>query len=147
MYRKVLLPLDGSERAECALTHVRMLAKAGLVGEVLLLHIVEIPADWLTENTDLMDLLQKMILRGEEYLAAIQADLEKEGIKATSELMEGRADETIIDYAKGHGVNLLVIASHGHTGIKHWVFGSVALRVLHDAPVPVLLIRPEPHRM
>jgi nucleotide-binding universal stress UspA family protein len=57
--------------------------------------------------------------------------------------MVGRADQTIIHFAKSNAVDLIIIASHGYTGMKQWVFGSVALRVLHDAECPVLLIKPE----
>jgi len=58
-------------------------------------------------------------------------------------LLEGSPAQSIVSYAAQNGVNLIIIATHGYTGMKQVMLGSVALRVLHDAHVPVLLIRPE----
>jgi nucleotide-binding universal stress UspA family protein len=145
MYKKVLVPLDGSKLAEATLPHVKGLAKAGLIEEVTLLYVVEIPSSWVTEHTDLIEMQQQQLLRGNEYIGEIQSQLETEGIKTRSEVLVGRADQTIIQYTNQHMMDLLVISSHGHTGIKQWVFGSVALRMLHDSKSPVLLIRHEAH--
>ncbi len=143
MYEKILVPLDGSEIAECALTHTMKLAKAGLVGEVVLLGVVEINLSWGSESRDFANLQHQKFSNSEEYLARIQSQFEAQGLKANAEVMVGRADQTIIHFAKSNAVDLIVIASHGYTGMKQWVFGSVALRVLHDDECAVLLIKPD----
>ncbi len=143
MYRKVLIPLDGSELAECALPEVMNLARGGVVGEVVLLNVVDIPSLWVAEGLDIMKLKDALLEKSQEYLSDVQSRLSREGLNVSDVVMEGKAAQTIIDYARENAVDLMVLATHGYTGMKQLMFGSVALRVLHDARVPVLLIRPE----
>ena len=78
------------------------------------------------------------------YLADVVSRLEAEGIKVKTESIEdNRPAATIIDYAKKNDTDLIVISTHGYTGLKKMLLGSVAFKVLHEAQVPVLLIRPE----
>jgi len=142
MYEKVLVPLDGSELAECALPHVINLFKKGVVEEVILLQIVEIPSVLLEEGFDFIGLKTAQISKAQKYLTGIQSQLSAEGLNVKTEVLEGNTAHSIIEYAKRNDVQLLVIATHGYTGMKQLMFGSVALRILHDAHVPVLLIRP-----
>jgi len=143
MYPKVLVPLDGSELAESALPQVKNLAKGGYIGEVILLSVVEPPSLWLAENIDIFELRRLEFKRAQEYIQEIQSRLVSEGIHAKADVLEGRASQAIVDFANENAVDLIVIATHGYTGMKKLMFGSVALRVLHDAHAPVLLIRPE----
>ena len=143
MYEKVLVPLDGSKLAECTLPHVRKLAGLGAVKEVLLLSVVESASYWMTDAVDATQLQKDQMNAAKKYIDTVQSKLSAEGLKAKAEVLEGRASLAIVDYAKENNVDLIVIATHGYSGLKQWVFGSVALRVVHDAPAPVLLIRPE----
>jgi nucleotide-binding universal stress UspA family protein len=143
MYEKVLVPLDGSELAECVLPQVRNLAREGVVGEIILLNVVEVPSVWVAEGLDFISLKNSQIAAKQKYLAELQAKLSSEGMKVNAEVLEGETAHSISEYAKENHVDLIVIATHGYKGIKRVVFGSVAMRVLHDAHVPVLLIRPE----
>jgi nucleotide-binding universal stress UspA family protein len=147
MYSKVLVPLDGSELAECALPEVKNLAKGGYIGEVILLNVVEPPSLWLAENLDIFELKRLEFNRAQEYVRDIQSRLASEGIPARAEVFEGRASHAIVEFANENAVDLIVIATHGYTGMKKLMFGSVALRVLHDSHAPVLLIRPESCRI
>ena len=142
MFEKVLVPLDGSKLAECALPYLRNLAEGGKKGEVILLNVVEIPVTWI-EGIDFIAVKKANVERSTKYLSELKNQLEAEGMKVNAEVMEGGATEAIVDYAKEKGVDLIVIGTHGYTGMKRLMFGSVALRVLHDAHCPVLLIRPE----
>lgn len=146
MYRKVLVPLDGSELAECALPEVMKLARGGIVGEVILLNVVDIPSLWVAEGLDVMKLKNALLVKSQDYLSDVQSRLSREGLNVRDVVMEGKTAQTIIDYSRENAVDLLVLATHGYTGMKQLMFGSVALRVLHDARVPVLLIRPESRR-
>jgi nucleotide-binding universal stress UspA family protein len=139
--------LDGSELAECALPEVKKLARGGIIGEVLLLNVFEV--DFMGIPTthrrvvDINALRNAQLDKSQKYLEKIQAALRSEGIKVKTESQEGTPTQTIVNYADANDVDLIVIATHGYTGMKKLMFGSVALRVLHDSRVPVLLIRPE----
>ncbi len=143
MYQKVLIPLDGSKMAECVLPHVRNLAKAGLIGEIVLLNVVEIPSEWVIEGFDFVALKNAHFNEAQDYLARIEGAMSKDGFKVRSLILEGRIAEKIVDYSKENRIDLIAMTTQGYTGLKQVMFGSVALRVLHDAHAPILLIRPE----
>ena len=142
MYQKILVPLDGSELAECVLPHVKGLAAGCNIGEVVLLQVVEPPPAWAAEGIDLNAVESASIRLAKEYLPKVQSRLAAEGIKVSSEVIVGRAGETIIEFAKQNKVDLIAIATHGRSGISRWVFGSVADRVLRSSGVPMLVVRP-----
>lgn len=146
MYSKVLVPLDGSELAECALPEVIKLGQGGIVGEVVLMKVIDIDVFALPKtyerDFDFTPLLNAQRAESGKYLEGIQSRLQSARIQVRTELLEGRPAEKIVDYARNHAMDLIVIATHGYSGMKRLMFGSVALRVLHDAHVPVLLIRP-----
>jgi nucleotide-binding universal stress UspA family protein len=153
MYKKILVPLDGSELAECSLNHVKKLFRDGLAGEVVLLNavVVEIPwrdviarEDAHAKTFDYNAFIKAFMDKSRQYLAKVQARLASEGITVKTETIESnRPSQTIADYAQKNGMELIVIATHGYTGMKKMMLGSVALKVLHESNVPVLLIRPE----
>ena len=147
MYQKVLVPLDGSELAECALDHVRVMVKGGLAGEVTLLKVVkiDIPADALYgANFDINAMRGSLFASARKYLAGVESRLNAEGIAVKKEVIEAtRPAGAITEYARKNSIAMIVIATHGYTGMKKLMLGSVALSVLHDSHVPVLLIRPE----
>jgi len=142
---KILVPLDGSELAECALSHVKNLVKKDPASEVTLLNVVKV--EILPQATGVIDInaiRAELFTESRKYLAGVESRIASEGIKVKTESLEGyRPSETISDYAQKDNMDLIVIASHGYTGLKKLMFGSVALGILHDAHVPVLLIRPE----
>ncbi len=151
MYQKALVPLDGSALAECVHTHIKQLAKEGLVKEVTLLNVVTFDIPWggeYPERIDLNAIREPLFAASRKYLAEIKGRLEAEGVKVTAASVEGnRPAETITDYARDKGMDVIVIATHGYTGMKKLLLGSVAFGVLHASPVPVLLIRPESCRL
>jgi nucleotide-binding universal stress UspA family protein len=144
MYRKALVPLDGSELAECALHEALKLARGGFVEEVVILSVVDVPSVLFAgmESFAVVDMKNGMCERTREYLARIASDLAASGITVKTALGEGEAARTIIDYATENVVDLIVIATHGYTGFKQWLLGSIARKVLERSPAPVLLIRP-----
>lgn len=143
MYQKVLVPLDGSELAECALTEVKKLMEGGLIREVVLLSVIVIPTLNVGEGIDFSMLRKSAIERMQSYLDGVPSKIAQKGVEITTAILEGNAAETIIDYVKKHAVDLIAIATHGYSGMKKLMFGSVALQVLHDSHVPILLIRPD----
>lgn len=153
MYKRVLVPLDGSELAECALPHVKNLANAGCIGEMVLIRVVEmdIPLDYsnlfdgvVGHEFDFSAYWNDLLDKSQKYLESVLSQLSWEGMKAETVVVKGgKPAQAIITYTQNNGIDLIVIATHGYTGLKKLVFGSVALNVLHDSHVPVLLVRPE----
>ena len=151
MYQKALVPLDGSPLAECVLSHIKNLAKEGFVKEITLLNVVKFDIPWggeYPERIDLNAIREPLFAASRKYLGEVSSRLTSEGIKVKTESREGnRPADTITDYARENGMDAIVIATHGYTGMKRLLLGSVAFGVLHQSSVPVLLIRPESCRL
>ena len=151
MYKKVLVPLDGSDLAECTLSHLKSLIKDGSVGEVTLLNVVKIDIPWAeleNRQLDLNALREPLFNASRKYLADAESRLGSQGIKVKKESIEAnRPADTITDYAKKNSMDLIVMATHGYTGLKKLMLGSVASGVLNQSSVPVLLIRPDACRI
>jgi len=151
MSPKVLVPLDGSKLAEGALTHVKTMVQEGFVREVILLNVVRVDAPYSElygAHFDLNKMKKAYFDAAGKYLANMQARLVTEGIQVKTEVVEhDRPAPAITDYAAKNGIDLIVIATHGYTGLKKLMLGSVALSILHHSRTPVLLIRPEAIRL
>jgi nucleotide-binding universal stress UspA family protein len=146
MFKKVLVPLDGSALSECSLPYIKNLSRDGSIGEVVLLMVavIDIPYDNVKKDLDFPSFWNAQLDRSRKYLAEVQAKLSADGIKADTVLIEtGWPAQVINDFAHKNGVDLIVITSYGAAGLKKLMFGSVALSLLHDSPVPVLLIKPD----
>jgi nucleotide-binding universal stress UspA family protein len=127
MWKKILVPLDGSDLAELALPYAEELATA-FKSEVILLHVSE-PAE--SHYRHMHELYVKEV-----------ADREKERFKKVSPVVvTGKPAEEIISYAEKNDVGLLIITSHGRSGILSWATGSIASKLLQGAEVPTLLVR------
>jgi nucleotide-binding universal stress UspA family protein len=155
MYKKMLVPLDGSELAECVLPHVESIANGCGVVEVVFLRVVE-PIDWVVGPSYLPSgmngstgLSEEQIWRinsesraaAEDYLSQVVNRTKLDGVTVRSEVINGKAAEIIAEYATKNGVDLITIATHGRSGVSRWVWGSVADRVLRSSCVPVLMVR------
>jgi len=145
MYKKVLVPLDGSELAECVLPHVESIAKGCEAGSVVFVRAFE-PY---TVNYARAELSEKQIEEADErakraageYLDQVASRVKLGGVKVQKELITGRAADSIAEYATKNGVDLIILATHGRSGVSRWVWGSVADRILRSACVPVLMVR------
>jgi nucleotide-binding universal stress UspA family protein len=146
MYKKILVPLDGSELAECVLPHVESIAKGCGVQDVVFLHVVEpvtvtsALGPYLSEQ-DMQDMNSRSSAAAEKYLSELVNHKKYGAASIRSEVMVGRAADSIADYASKNGVDLIIIATHGRSGVSRWVWGNVADRVLRSACVPVLMVR------
>ena len=150
MYKKVLVPLDGSALGECTLSHVKNLFKDGSVGEVTLLNVVKVDLTWAVmeseyaKDIDINAIRESLFIASRKYLADTESRLRSEGIKVKTESLEGnRPADTITEYAQKNGMDMIIIGTHGYTGLKRLMLGSVTFGVLHQSHIPVLLIRPE----
>jgi nucleotide-binding universal stress UspA family protein len=151
MYKQVLVPLDGSALAECTLSHVKGLFKDGFVGEVTLLNVVKVDLSWglmgrdrSTKPFDINAIREPLFIASKKYLGDIESQLASEGVKVKTESLEGnRPADTIIEYARDKGMDMIIIGTYGYSGMGKLMLGSVAFGVLHQSHIPVLLIRPE----
>ena len=147
MKKKVLVPLDGSALAECALFHVESFAKAGCIGEVTILNVVTVDIPWKSVSEGGFDLnahREKVLADAREYLDGVAARLSAQGIKVKTEAIEAnRPADVISDYAWDNVMDMIVIATHGDSGMKRMLLGSVAFALLNESRIPVYLIRPE----
>lgn len=146
MYNKVLVPLDGSKVAESALRHVRTLTKAGLIGELLLLRVVDIPAPVAIPITveggfDFSIYEGAYFKEAKKYLLEIEDQLKKEGMNVKSVTIIGTAVSTILECQRENKIDLIIMATHGHSGVTKFLLGSVANKVVQSSQAPVLLVR------
>ena len=111
----------------------------------ILLNVIKV--EILPETAGVLDVNKiraELFTESGKYLAGVESRLASEGIKVRTESLEGyRPSETISEYAQNKDMDLIVIATHGYTGLKKLMFGSVALGILHDSHIPILLVRPE----
>lgn len=144
MYKKILVPLDGSKRAERILPHVEELA--GKFGShIVLLQIVE-PIVLMASPTDMGGYydpteIERLTADATSYLQSVQATLQAKGIPSEAIIDNGTVVTAILEEATNKGVDLIAMASHGRTGLARAFFGSVATGVLNQANHPLLLIR------
>ncbi len=143
MYKKVLVPLDGSELAECSLDEV--LNAIGEGSEIVLLRAIE-PVSSMAYAEVPPEILQEAEKKnadtGKRYLDKVAAGLKKKGIKVSTEVVWGNPADEIIAFAKKNSVDLISITTHGRSGVSRWAFGSVADKVLRTARIPVLMVTP-----
>lgn len=144
MYRKILVPLDGSEVAECALPHMKAVAAGCDVVEVLLLRVIgplPLPGEYIISEGDRVRLESQHRSEAQSYLEKLTKQLGESGLEVRTDIVEGEAAESIVAFADKQGIDLIVMATHGRSGIGRWALGSVADRVVRYSGVPVLLVR------
>jgi len=132
MYKRILVPLDGSKLAEKALKFTTELAKRMLVLEVVLLHACN------PQEGSMGPIHQVYI----QQAAATTKKLlgQPISVQVMSEIVTGYPAEEILRYSRKHKIDLIIMATHGRSGINHWAMGSVAYKVMRSERVPVCLI-------
>jgi len=130
MYKSILVPLDGSKLAEGVLPYARFLAEA-LKLPVDLLHV----RDRQTVAPSLYP------TQGADYLRRVAAGLPA-SLEVSCAVESGSAAEAILDRGSKDPAALIAMATHGQTGARRWLLGSVAQKVLQSTKNPLLLIRP-----
>jgi nucleotide-binding universal stress UspA family protein len=148
VYKKILVPLDGSDLSESILDHVVTIALGCCVPEVVLVRVREPLDPTVMETLDAKiaaELDEAYREDAASYLDKIAEILKGKGIDAKAEVLAGNPAEEIIKYARSSGVDLIIMSTHGRSGISRWVLGSVADRVIRHSSVPVL-IKPAGHK-
>jgi nucleotide-binding universal stress UspA family protein len=157
MYKKILAPLDGSDLAECTLQHVREIASSCGTAEVVLLTVMDLnlpqtdswglPMAEAIASAEHEKKRQRIIRPVLDYLTRQSSKLKEAGLNVKTELLEEGPDqktaEVILLYARDNDIDLIIISSHGRSGISRWAFGSVADKVVTHSTVPVLTVVPK----
>ncbi len=139
---RILVPLDGSALAERALLPAQYWAKA-FAAEILLFRVWQPPIyahDGWTGGVSYAELDDAVRGAAEEYLRQKAQELEGRGVRVQWATQLGPAADRILEAAEKHGANLIIMSTHGRSGIGRWVMGSTADRVLRSSPIPVLLV-------
>jgi len=144
MFKQILVPLDGSSRAEQALPVAARLARAS-GGSIVLMQVAKLPMDYGGGFTQ-VPLLTEQIIETEldnadDYLKSVATSDTCRGITIKTEAMFGQPLQDILSVAESRQVDLIVICSHGRTGIKRWALGSIAQGLAHQSSVPLLVLR------
>jgi nucleotide-binding universal stress UspA family protein len=144
MYSYILVPLDGSKRAEAILSHVEELAKR-YDAQVILLHVVETVSAPMGPEGVVVALEQQELERHTEqalsYLTTWQKEFRAKDIDARTSIYYGPVVQAIIRAAECECADLIAMASHGRSGMSQVFYGSVAVGVLHRVDRPLLLVR------
>ena len=132
-YQKILVPLDGSDLAERAIPYARTISQ--MKGSEVVLFTVSRASG------------EKIDLPMQAYLDIKGKELEVQRVKTSTALAYGNEAEEIIEFADQNKIDLLIISTHGHSGIKRWLLGSVANKLLSGTSVPVLLVKSRAHQV
>jgi nucleotide-binding universal stress UspA family protein len=150
MYNKIMVPLDGSDLAECVMPHVEAITTGCKITDVVFVRVVNpvhlpasVPArgEFGFSENERRELEEQHKQTADTYLKRIVENTRLEGAVLGYEVLVGKVADTLAQWAEKNRVDLIVIASHGRSGVRRWVMGSVADRVLRSACVPVLMIR------
>lgn len=149
LYRRILVPLDGSDFASQGLDHAIDLAKT-TGAPLVLLHVIDtypMGMKW-ADATAWRNLVDGWRTQGQALLDAARDRAQARGVAAETTLVEfppGRVADSIVAQAEAHGCDLIVMGSHGRRGIGRMMLGSDAELVLRTSHVPVLVVRRPPH--
>ncbi|HZR97692.1 MAG TPA: universal stress protein [Chloroflexota bacterium] len=154
MYRRILVALDGSVVAEAALPHAQALAKA--FGATVLLLRATTPPEQITPAAaagptpvagpmvNPTPIIEAELRAASAYLAATAETLASAGVTVQCLQRDGAPAQVILDEARAHDADLIVMTTHGRGGMLRLAYGSVADAVLRHAPCPVVLVRIQP---
>ena len=141
----ILVPVDFSPHAEHAFTYATTLAER-FGAKLALLYVVDdsfVTGGWSSEIyvSNVPELMENLIADADRRLATLKASVAALGLTVETAVIRGRPAPAIVEHAKNGGFDLIVMGTHGRTGVSHVVMGSVAERVLRKAPCPVLTVR------
>lgn len=143
MFERILVPLDGSPRAECALPEAARIARAG-GGTVMLLSVVApllSPGKFTLPEVYPKKEIDEELAEAAEYLKTLVASHQLDGLTTETHTIVGDVAPTILAAAESLRTDLIVLWSHGYTGLKRWALGSIAHKLVSHSPVPILVLR------
>ncbi len=146
MYQHVMVPLDGSELAECVLPHVEAIGTGCNVTKVTLVRAVPpLKLHGGVESGLNPEMRQQLEDDSREiagqYLEEKARELRDKGVAVETAVLFGEVIHELIEFTSAHEVDLIIMATHGRSGVSRLFLGSIADRTLRGAPVPVLMVR------
>lgn len=145
-FKKVVVPTDGSAWSERAIPYAVDFARIS-EGEVILLHIFTPPMHEFVDTLAIAgeyELANRIREEIKTHLLALRDEIRAEGIGCQLQIIDGvGVAGHICDFVQENKVDLVVMSTHGHSGLVRLLFGNVAHKVMHDLKVPVLVIRPD----
>jgi nucleotide-binding universal stress UspA family protein len=146
MYQKIMVPLDGSKLAECVLPHVEAFIEGRYTPHVVFVRVVRPAAviyggDYVVNPEMLRETESADISAAKDYLDQVINRFKHEGVTLHSEVLVGRVADSLADFNEKNNFDLVLIATHGRSGVNRWVRGSVADKVLRASNIPVLMVR------
>jgi nucleotide-binding universal stress UspA family protein len=140
MFDPILVPLDGSQLAECVLPHIVAIARP-FDAEITLLRILE--KNQVGVAAQFFDLLNWQINKTKAalYLEMSQARLQTSGLQVETMVLEGLVAEGITEYAQNQGMKLIVLSSHGRHGLTQWGISSITQKIILSAQTSLLIVR------
>ena len=140
MYDEILFPTDGSDGADAVFNHVLDIADAH-GSRVRVLNVADTnQPSVLRKGGDVIDVLKK---EGKHVVGDAADRARERGVSVITEVIQGEPYRTIVDYADSHGVDLVVMPTHGRRGLERFLLGSTTERVVRRAEVPVLTVKPD----
>ena len=141
MYKRIVVPLDGSPLAEQALPHA-VAQSAQFGADLILLKVLAPLHDVVFSAPAAVHAAEEMSAQlARDYLEDVAAGIREQGIAVQVAAIEGEPYVEIIRYAEEQGADMIVISTRGHSGFSRWLLGSVTDRVVRGATVPVLLVQ------
>ena len=137
MFKKILVPLDGSALAEAILPQVTELVHVH-EAELVILRVALAHG---FPGADPTEAQLQAVRESEQYLEEVEQRLKEQGLRVSSVVRYGHPAEEILDHAAFAGIELIAMSTHGRTGVSRWVLGSVAEKVLRASTTPLLLVR------
>ncbi len=141
--KKILVPIDFSDYSKNALKYAVQFAKQ-FNAKIYLVYVVEpmiYPADFSMGQVAIPSADIDLHSRAEEELKKLSKDIINGSLQVEILIKTGKPFVEIIETASANDVDLIIIATHGHTGVEHLLFGSTAEKVVRKAPCPVLTLR------
>lgn len=141
-YKKILVPLDGSETSEAILPEIEKLASF-LGASICLLHVVPPPLFPISmEPMVQYDTITEAFTKGAQaYLRKIERRLREKGFTVEGKLEHGNEAQHILEHCEREDIDLVAMSTHGRSGVRRWLLGSVAEKVVRHATKPILLVR------
>ena len=147
MYTKILVPLDGSAVGESALPYLKWFIKVSRVNEIIFMRVVEhfhmpggIEGSIISEERTTID--EDAVKQANGYLEKLAVQFKSDTIKVRTKVLLGKPSTVVADYVAKSNTDLIIMATHGLSGIQRLVRGSVADEILHAALVPVFIVKP-----
>ena len=148
MYERILVPLDGSKLSESILPYAQSLAKT-LNAELVLLHVIVSPVEEF-DDSNKTPLVPKRSLEAElkrettRYMKDLCMKLEKGGVHVTYLVRDGLVTEKILEDAEIMKADLITMSTHGRSGVRRLLMGSITEWMIKNSPIPVMVIHPKP---